>query len=149
MFHKYNFVLIKWWVQIALLILSSLLSWLKREIFFNLVGRWINWSSQRISSFELVRDLLSFKFFKSFKCFSSPLNVLQVLQRFLRHNFSRVWASWKLGVENELGYALFIVVLEDKLHFELICLKVNFWLTQILLRDNYLYLSILINIIFW
>ena len=26
-----------------------------------LVGRWIEWSSQQISSFELIRDLLFFK----------------------------------------------------------------------------------------
>ena len=105
----------------APLILSSLCSWLEREIYFNLVGRWIKWPSQRISSFELVRDLL---FFKSFEYPSSPLNILQVLQRFLRQNFFKTWASWKLGVENERGCPLFIVVSEDKLHFELIYLKI-------------------------
>ena len=51
---------------------------------------------------------------------SSPSNVLQVLQRSLRQNFSKAWASWKLGVQNERGCPLFIVILEDKLHFEYI-----------------------------
>ena len=36
-------------------------TWLKKEIFLTLVGRWIEWSSQQISSFELIRDLLFFK----------------------------------------------------------------------------------------
>ena len=36
-------------------------TWLKREIFLTLVGKWIEQSSQQISSFELVRDLLFFK----------------------------------------------------------------------------------------
>ena len=30
-----------------------------------------------------------------------------------------------LGVENEMGCLLFIVVLEDKIYFELICLKIS------------------------
>ena len=47
-----------------LLLISSLYSWLQHEIFFTLVERWIKRSSQWISSFELVRDLLFFKFFK-------------------------------------------------------------------------------------
>ena len=55
---------------------------------------------------------------------SSPLNVFQVLQRLLRLNFSRAWAFWKLGLQNERGCLLFIVILEDKLHLELIYLKV-------------------------
>jgi len=50
-----------------------LLFWLECEIFFTLVGRWIEKSSQWISSFELVRDLL---FFKSFKCSSSSSKIL-------------------------------------------------------------------------
>ena len=36
-------------------------SWLEQEIFLTLVGRWIERSSQQISSFELIRDLLFFK----------------------------------------------------------------------------------------
>ena len=132
------------------LILSSL-NLTRTRIFLTLIERWIDRSSQQISSFELIRDLLSFKFFKHFECSSSSSNVLQVLQSFLRWNFSRTWASSKLVVKNERGCPLFIVILEDKLHFELITWKylVDFWLAQILLRDNYLYLSILINIIFW
>ena len=36
-------------------------SCLEQEIFLTLVGRWIEQSSQQISSFELIRDLLFFK----------------------------------------------------------------------------------------
>ena len=36
-------------------------TWLKQEIFLTLVERWIEWSPQQISSFELIRDLLFFK----------------------------------------------------------------------------------------
>ena len=36
-------------------------TWLKQEIFLTSVGRWIEWSSQQVSSFELIKDLLFFK----------------------------------------------------------------------------------------
>ena len=49
---------------------------------------------------------------------------LNVLHSFLRQNFSRVLAFWKLRVENESGCPLFIVVSENKFYFELICLKI-------------------------
>ena len=80
-------------------------------------------------------------------CLLSSSNVFQALQRFLRQNFSRVWASWKPGCENERRCLLFIVISKDKPHFELKCYVIDSWLTQILLKDNYLYLSILIKII--
>ena len=147
-----------WWIMSTISI-SNLLqkntfwfylhwTWLEQEIFLTLVGRWIERSSQRISGFELITDLLSFK---PFECSSSSSKILQVLQKFLRQNFSRAWASWKLGLQNEKECPLFIVVSEDKLHFELIFLKRCSRLLNSpnLLRDNYLYLSILINIIFW
>ena len=35
-------------------------TWLEQGLFLTLVGRWIEWSSQQISSFELIRDLLFF-----------------------------------------------------------------------------------------
>ena len=98
--------------------------WLKQEIFLTLVRRWIERSSQWFSNLKLVRDFLFFKFFTLFECSLSSSKMLQVLQRFLRQNFSRAWTSWKLRVENERRCPLFIVILEDKLHFELICLKV-------------------------
>ena len=118
-----------WWIMntisISILLQKNTLwfylfwTWLEQEIFLTLVGRWIEQSSEQIFSFELIRDLLFFKFFKPFEC-----SILQVLQRFVRLNFSRVWVSWKLGVENERGCPLFIVILEDKLYFELIHLRV-------------------------
>ena len=53
-------------------------TWLEQEIFLTLVGRWIERSSQQISNFELIRDLLFFKssnvkafrlkFFEGFRC---------------------------------------------------------------------------------
>ena len=43
------------------LILSSLNLTRTRDL-LDLVGRWIEQSSQQISSFELIRDLLLFKF---------------------------------------------------------------------------------------
>ena len=42
------------------LILSSL-NLTRTRIFLTLVERWIEWSLQQISSFELIRDLLFFK----------------------------------------------------------------------------------------
>ena len=99
-------------------------TWLKQEIFLTLIGRWIDRSSQYIFSFELIRDLLSFKFFKPFECSSSSSKILQILQKFLRQSFFKAWASWKLCGQNVRGCPLFIVILEDKLHFELIYLKV-------------------------
>ena len=36
-------------------------TWLKQGLFLTLVGKWIERSSQQISSFELIRDLLFFK----------------------------------------------------------------------------------------
>ena len=36
-------------------------SWLEQEIFLTLVGRWIEQSSQKVSNFELIRDILFFK----------------------------------------------------------------------------------------
>ena len=92
---------------------------LKQWLFLTLVERWIEWFSQQISSFELIQGLLFFKFFKPFEC-----SILQVIQRFLRQNFFRTWASWKLGVQNERRCPLFIVISEDKLHFKLIYFKV-------------------------
>ena len=60
-----------WWIMstisISILLRKNTLwfyllwTWLKQEIFLTLVGRWIEWSSQQISSFELIRDLLFFK----------------------------------------------------------------------------------------
>ena len=35
--------------------------WLEQGLFLTLVGRWIERSSQQISSFELIKDLLFFK----------------------------------------------------------------------------------------
>ena len=115
----------------APLILSSLWSWLECEIFFNLVGRWIEWSSQWISGFEPVRDLLSFK---PFECFSSSSKILET--EFLQSlGLLKTWCSkWE-------GMPLFIVISEDKLHFEFICLKrcSRLLIDPNLLRDNYLY----------
>ena len=58
-------------------------TWLKQEIFSTLDGRWIEWSSQQISNFELIRDLLFFKslnvkarrlkFFEALKAWSVEL----------------------------------------------------------------------------
>ena len=54
-------------ISISILLQKNILwfyllwTWLKQEIFLTLVGRWIEWSSQQISSFELIRDLLFFK----------------------------------------------------------------------------------------
>ena len=70
-------------LQKVLLWFYLLWTWLKQEILLALVRRWTERSSQQISGFELVRDFLFFKFFKSFECSSSPSDVLQVLRRFL------------------------------------------------------------------
>ena len=54
-------------ISISILLQKNILwfyllwTWLKQEIFLTLVGKWIEWSSQQISSFELIRDLLFFK----------------------------------------------------------------------------------------
>ena len=60
-----------WWIMstifISILLQKNTLwfyllwTWLEQEIFLTLVGRWIERSSQQISSFELIRDLLFFK----------------------------------------------------------------------------------------
>ena len=102
-FYKYNFLLIKWWAQFfvltllqksAPLILSPLWSWLEREIFFTLIGRWIKQFSQWTSGFELVRDFSFFKFFKSFEFSSSSLKILgwnsSVLERLDPLNFNNL-----------------------------------------------------------
>ena len=75
-------------------------------------------------------ELQRFGFVKVYGGFFSLIPIelqrtyLNVLRVFLRQNFSRTLTSWKLGVENKKGCPLFIVILEDKLHFELIYLKV-------------------------
>ena len=56
-------------------------------------------------------------FFKFFKDASSSLKTLETL-------FLQRLGLLKTGAENERGCPLFIVILEDKLHFELIYLKV-------------------------
>ena len=60
-----------WWIMstisISILLQKNTLwfylfwTWLEQEIILALVGRWIERSSQQISSFELIRDLLFFK----------------------------------------------------------------------------------------
>ena len=60
-----------WWIMstifISILLQKNTLwfyllwTWLEQEIFLTLVGRWIEWSSQQMASFELIRDLLFFK----------------------------------------------------------------------------------------
>ena len=55
------------------LIISSLILTQTRDLDF--VGRWIERSSQQISSLELVRDLLSFK---PFECSSSSSKTLEI-----------------------------------------------------------------------
>ena len=93
-FHNYNFVLIKWWVQFyvltllqksAPLILSFLWYWIKCEISSLWLERWIKRSLQWISSFEFVRDLSFFKFFMSFECSLSFSKVLRFLVEILRY----------------------------------------------------------------
>ena len=158
------------------LILSSLWSWLEHEIFFTLIGKWIEQPSQQIFCFELVKDLLFFKNFEDslnlkdfglkffgaledfdplkfndlepfeiyggslnqaqlnfFECFSGVLEV-----EFLK-NFGVLKSFWRMRVR----CYLFIVVSRDKSHFGLIFLKISsrLWFAQILVIDNYLYLS--------
>ena len=59
-------------------------TWLKQEIFLTLVGRWIERSSQQISSFELVRDSLFFK--------SSNVKALRL-------KFFRVLEAWSVELQ--------------------------------------------------
>ena len=67
-------------------------TWLEQEIFLTLVGRWIEQSSQQIFSLEFVRDLLSFKFFKPFECFSSSSKTLET--EFLQSlGLLKTWSS--------------------------------------------------------
>ena len=89
--HKYIFVLIKYWVQYLFHFFYKKCS--SDSVFFMVFTR-----TQNFLHFGWKMDRTS----------SSSFNVFQVLQRFLRWNFSRVWASWKLGVENERGCPLFI-----------------------------------------
>ena len=90
-----------WWIMstisISILLQKNTLwfyllwTWLKQEIFLTLVGRWIEQSSQQISNFELVRDLLFFK--------SSNVNAFKL--KFFRgfrgliHWASRIWGLLK------------------------------------------------------
>ena len=55
-----------------------------------------------------------------FKFFKDALSSSKILEA----KFLQSLGLLKTGVENERGCLLFIVILEDKLHFELIYLKV-------------------------
>ena len=76
-----------WWIMsttsISILLQKNTLrfyllwTWLEQEIFLTLVGRWIEWSSQQISSFELGRDLL---FFKSLNAKGFRLKFFEILE---------------------------------------------------------------------
>ena len=63
-------------------------TWLKQEIFLTLDGRWIEWSSQQISSFELIRDL---SFFKSSNVKALGLKFFRALE-----GASKIWVCWGL-----------------------------------------------------
>ena len=123
------------------LILSSLWSWPNRRSSWHWLEDGLNGLHNKSLALSLLEICCSARWFLDFRLkFFNALEA-EFLQSF---DFLKTW-SWKWE-----GCPLFIVVLEDKLHFELICLKrcSRLWLAQIFLRNNYLYLSILINVIF-
>ena len=94
-----------WWIMSTIFI-SILLQkntvwfyllwiWLEQEIFLTLVGRWIEWSSQQISSIELIRNLL---FFKSSNVKARRLKFFGALEawsiEFQRFGFVEVYESF-------------------------------------------------------
>ena len=70
-------------------------TWLEQEIFLILVGRWIERSSQQISSFELIRDLL---FFKSLNVKAFRLKFFRTLEAWSVEiqGFGVCWSLWRL-----------------------------------------------------
>ena len=103
------------------LILSSL-NLIRTRIFLTLVGRWIEWSSQQISSFELGRDLL---FFKSSNAKGFRLKFFEILE------------AWSIELQ---GFGVFFFQLFDFLQLRNFVFT-NFWHAQ---WDN-LYLSSILH----
>ena len=94
-----------WWI-ISTICISILLqkntfwfylhwTWLEQGIFLTLVERWIERSSQQISSFELIKDLL---FFKSLNMKAFRLKFFGVLEAWSveLQGFEVCWSLWRL-----------------------------------------------------
>ena len=94
-----------WWIMstisISILLQKNTLwfyllwTWLEQEILLILVGRWIERSSQQISSFELIRDLL---FFKSLNVKAFRLKFFRTLKAWSVEiqGFGVCWSLWRL-----------------------------------------------------
>ena len=88
-------------------------TWLEQGLFLTLVGRWIEWSSQQISSFELIRDFL---FFKSLKVKALGLKFCGALEAWFielqRFGFVKVYGGFFSLIPIELQRTQTIDLLE-------------------------------------
>ena len=125
-FAKINFY---WWIMstisISILLQKNtpwfylLWTWLEQGIFLILVRRWIEWSSQQISSFELIRDLL---FFKSSNVKAFRLKFFGTLEAWFveLQRFGVCWSLWRL-------FSLIPIELQRTLNFLCVFLRQNFF----------------------